>query len=233
MPSIHRAAHRSNAPPAALDSAERPLLARLHLALNACCSSACALPLDSFWEARGHAGSVCHALRGMMRSLLFATHVTPGRDTPAVYAVQRYCNAFFALMLQDVRMAQELREIPSALLTESEKHELVSVRRRPLMVLGWIQLTLRDIKRRVEVDMVQSNKFEETMDVLSVGYHGCCKIVSQPLPFAYEQLTLTLTLALALTLTRPLTLTLTLTRALTLALALACAMPSKAQKVTA
>ena len=66
----------------------------------------------------------------MMRSLLFATHVTPGRDTPAVYAVQRYwlgleavalaltvtsnrdpdpnpeqvqryCNAFFALMLQD------------------------------------------------------------------------------------------------------------------------------------
>ena len=102
----------------------------------------------------------------MMRSLLFATHVTPGRDTPAVYAVQRYwlgvgvvdptltltpanpnldpdpkqvqryCNAFFALMLQDVRMAQELREIPSALLTESEKHELVSVRRRPLMVLG-------------------------------------------------------------------------------------------------
>jgi len=44
---------------------------------------------------------VCHALRGMMRSLLFATHVTPGRDTPAVYAVQRYCNAFFALMLQD------------------------------------------------------------------------------------------------------------------------------------
>ena len=100
--------------------------------------------------------------------------------------MQRYCNAFFALMLQDVRMAQELREIPSALLTESEKHELVSVRRRPLMVLGWIQLTLRDIKRRVEVDMVQSNKFEETMDVLSVGYHGCCKIVSQPLPFAYD-----------------------------------------------
>jgi hypothetical protein len=59
------------------------------------------LTLSSFWEARGHAGSVCHALRGMMRSLLFATHVTPGRDTPAVYAVQRYCNAFFALMLQD------------------------------------------------------------------------------------------------------------------------------------
>ena len=57
-------------------------------------------------------------------------------------------------------------------------------------MLGWIQLTLRDIKRRVDVDMVQSNKFEETMDVLSVGYHGCCKIVSQPLPFAYEQLTL-------------------------------------------
>ena len=60
-------------------------------------------------------------------------------------------------------------------------------------MLGWIQLTLRDIKRRVEVDMVQSNKFEESMDVLSVGYHGCCKIVSQPLPFAYEQLIAMLT----------------------------------------
>ena len=76
-------------------------------------------------------------------------------------------------------------------------------------MLGWIQLTLRDIKRRVEVDMVQSNKFEESMDVLSVGYHGCCKIVSQPLPFAYEQLTLTLALALALTLTLIPALTLT------------------------
>jgi hypothetical protein len=119
-----------------LQSAERPLLARSAPRLERLLLIRVALPLDSFWEARGHAGSVCHALRGMMRSLLFATHVTPGRDTPAVYAVQRYCNAFFALMLQDVRMTQELSEIPSALLTESEKHELVSVRRRPLMVLG-------------------------------------------------------------------------------------------------
>ena len=145
-----------------MQRAERPPLARLRRpTLDACCSYAWALSLDSlraatrgastlsltltlaltltltlssFWEARGHAGSVCHALRGMMRSLLFATHVTPGRDTPAVYAVQRYwlglgvvaltltatsnpdpepdpnrspkqvqryCNAFFALMLQD------------------------------------------------------------------------------------------------------------------------------------
>lgn len=148
---------------------------------------------NRFWEARGHAGSVCHCLRGMMRSLVFATNVTAGRDTPAVYAVQRYCNAFFALMLQDVRMNQDLSEIPSALLTESEKQELISVRRRPLMVLGWIQLTLRDVKRRVDIDMVQSNKFEETLDVLSAGYHGCTKIVSQPLPFAYEQLIAMLT----------------------------------------
>jgi hypothetical protein len=76
----------------------------------ACCSHCVTAPclLGSFWEARGHAGSVCHCLRGLMRSLVFATNVTPGRDTPAVYAVQRYCNAFFALMLQDVRMNQEL-----------------------------------------------------------------------------------------------------------------------------
>ena len=90
-----------------MQRAERPPLARLRRpALDACCSYAWALSLDSFraatrgastltltqaltltltltlisfWEARGHAGSVCHALRGMMRSLLFATHVTPGR----------------------------------------------------------------------------------------------------------------------------------------------------------
>ena len=126
--------HSAQAPPAALQSAERPLLARSAPRLERLLLIRVALPLDSFWEARGHAGSVCHALRGLMRSLLFATHVTPGRDTPAVYAVQRYwlglgvvaltltatsnpdpepdpnrspkqvqryCNAFFALMLQD------------------------------------------------------------------------------------------------------------------------------------
>ena len=42
--------------------------------------------------------------------------------------MQRYCNAFFALMLQDVRGQQDLANIPSALLTEAEKHELVTVR---------------------------------------------------------------------------------------------------------
>lgn len=96
------------------------------------------------------------------------------------------------------------------------------------MVLGWIQLTLRDIRRRVDIDMVQSsgtasiatsgrsaslslqphatslrprprasqvqsNHFEETLATVSSGYHGCTKIVSQPLPFAYEQLIAMLT----------------------------------------
>ena len=85
-----------------------------------------------FWEARGHAGIICHGLRNLVRDLVFSTNVGAGRDTPAVYAVQRYCNAFFALLLQDVRMSQDLAGVPPSLLTESEKAELLSVRcRRP------------------------------------------------------------------------------------------------------
>ena len=32
-----------------------------------------------FWEARGHAGDVCHCLRGLLRELVFTTNVTAGR----------------------------------------------------------------------------------------------------------------------------------------------------------
>ena len=90
--------------------------------------------------------------------------------------------------------AQDLTHVPSALLTDSEKQELVAVRRRPLMVLGWLQLTLRDIRRRVDIDTVQANHFEQNLASLSLSYHGCAKLVSQPLPFAYEQLVAVLAL---------------------------------------
>ena len=61
------------------------------------------------------------------------------------------------------------------------------------MVLGWIQLTLRDMRRRVDIDPVQYNKFQEVLSQVSEGYHGCTKIRSQPMPFAYEQLIAMLT----------------------------------------
>lgn len=32
-----------------------------------------------FWEARGHAGDICHCLRGLLRELVFTTNVTAGR----------------------------------------------------------------------------------------------------------------------------------------------------------
>ena len=34
---------------------------------------------NRFWEARGHAGSICHCLRGLVRTLVFATNVAAGR----------------------------------------------------------------------------------------------------------------------------------------------------------
>ena len=158
--------HSALTPPAALQRAERPLLARLHPALDACCSSACALPLDSFRAATRGALTLTltltlthpnpylnpdqllggarprgervpraarhdalpplrdardarprHARRVRGAALLVLTltltrvvdltltltsnhnpNLDPDRNPKQV---QRYCNAFFALMLQD------------------------------------------------------------------------------------------------------------------------------------
>ena len=146
-----------------------------------------------FWEARTHAGTVCHGLRALTRDLVFATECAHGRDNAAIEAVVRYCNAFFALLLQDVRMSQDLNRISPAILTDLEKEELLSVRRRPLMVLGWVQLTIRDIKRRTNMDAQMYIRFVEGLSEISLAYHGCTKIRSQPIPFAYDQLIAMLT----------------------------------------
>lgn len=146
-----------------------------------------------FWEARGHAGAICHGLRALTRDLVFATECAHGRDNAAIEAVVRYCNAFFALLLQDVRMSQDLNRVSPAILTDLEKEELLSVRRRPLMVLGWVQLTLRDIKRRTNMEPLLYLKFQQGLTEISEAYHGCTKIRSQPIPFAYDQLIAMLT----------------------------------------
>lgn len=75
-----------------------------------------------------------------------------------------------------------------------EKDDLVSVRRRPLMVLGWVQMIIRSLVRSHHITERISMRLEDHLEQMSQAYHGCTKIRSQPMPFSYSQLIAMLTI---------------------------------------
>jgi len=91
-------------------------------------------------------------------------------------------------------MTQDLVRIPADILTDKEKDDLVGVRRRPLMCLGWAQMKIRALVRGGHITERMSMRMEDHIESMSQAYHGCTKIRSQPMPFSYSQLIAMLTL---------------------------------------
>ena len=210
-----------------------------------------------FWEARGHIGGILNHTRSFMRRMLFSTDLRPGNPEveEAIDRMQRYLRCFFMLMMQDVRMTQDLTRIPADVLSDKarprpsparpelsprtlprvlranplppraparwirhqtlllracasqEKDDLVSVRRRPLMVLGWVQMIIRSLVRNHHITERMSMRMEDHLEQMSQAYHGCTKIRSQPMPFSYSQLIAMLTMIYCFSVLRPLPMT--------------------------
>lgn len=143
-----------------------------------------------FWEARGHIGTFCNASHCVMRKLLFSSDLRTG--TPeieeAVNDVQRYLRAFLILLMQDVRATQDLGRVPAGVLTSKEKEDMEMARRRPLLVLGWCQMVLRGLCRDGHMTERLQIQIDFDLELISQAYHGCTKIRSQPMPFAFMQL---------------------------------------------
>ena len=143
-----------------------------------------------FWEARGHIDSFCNASHCAIRKLLFSSDLRLG--TPAVEEavndVQRYIRAFLILMMQDLRTTNDLRRVPADVLTSQEKEDMEMARRRPLLVLGWLQMVLRGLSRDGHMTERLQLKIDADLEDISQAYHGCTKIRSQPMPFAFMQL---------------------------------------------
>ena len=143
-----------------------------------------------FWEARGHMESFCNAGHCLMRKLLFSSDLRLG--TPeveeAVNDVQRYIRAFLILMIQDLRTTNDLSRVPADTLTSQEKEDMQTARRRPLLVLGWMQMVLRRLCRDGHMTERLQLRIAADLEHMSQAYHGCTKIRSQPMPFAFMQL---------------------------------------------
>ena len=100
-----------------------------------------------FWEARTHVGSLLNHLRSFTRRLLFSSDLRAG-DAQVEAAIEnmfRWQRAFFILLMQDVRLTQDLGRISDDVITNDEKEFLLSARRRPLTVLGWLQAGVSDL----------------------------------------------------------------------------------------
>ena len=91
------------------------------------------------------------------------------------------------------------RPPPEALLLASEKQRLLPVRRRSLMILGWMAVQVRQLARAGKITERHEVMLMDHLDELSAGYHGCIKIKAQPMPFSYAQLVAMLTLIFCLT----------------------------------
>ena len=148
------------------------------------------------WQARGHIGEVLNHCRSLMRRVVFSTDMRPGTPEAdeAIERLHRLLRLFFVLLMQDCRLSQDLESVPSDVLTAKEKEELTNVRRRPLMVIGWCQATIRRLAREGHITERISLRMEEHLEAMSQAYHGCTKIRSQPMPFSYSQLIAVLSL---------------------------------------
>lgn len=154
-----------------------------------------------FWEARGHVGRVCNDSRSFARKLLYSTELHAGigeEDRGTIDTLIRYEKAFFVLLVQDVRVQNNLDAVPDEILTPPEKEQLGNVRRRSLMILGWMALLVRDLARNHKVSPRMENSLTTHLDEMSEAFHGCSKIKSQPLPFSYAQLIAMITLVFCL-----------------------------------
>ena len=61
-------------------------------------------------------------------------------------------------------------------------------RRRPLLVLGWLQMVLRGLSRDGHMTERLQLKIDADLEDISQAYHGCTKIRSQPMPLPFMQL---------------------------------------------
>tara|TARA_B110001452_G_scaffold197851_1_gene167790 strand:+ start:518 stop:1183 length:666 start_codon:yes stop_codon:yes gene_type:complete len=155
-----------------------------------------------FWEARGHVGSVCNNSRSFARKLFYSTELHAGvgeEDRAMIDMLIRYERAFFILLMQDVRVQNNIDAVPDEILTPTEKEKLGIVRRRPLMILGWMALLVRELARSHKISPRMENGLTTHLDEMSEAFHGCAKIKSQPLPFSYAQLIAMITLVFCLT----------------------------------
>ena len=150
------------------------------------------------WQARGHVGAVLNHSRSLMRRIVFSTDMRPGTPDAeeAIHRLHRLLRLFFALLMQDCRLNQDLERVPSDVLTPKEKDELAHVRRRPLMVIGWCQATIRRLAREGHISERISLRMEDHLEAISQAYHGCTKIRSQPMPFSYSQVMTTVRAAI-------------------------------------
>ena len=144
-----------------------------------------------FWEARTNLGGVCNHSRSLVRRLLFSTDLVCGDAVgdECVDRLQRHLRAFFLLTMDDLRTTHDLSSGPILeVLTADELEELSELRRRPLIILAWIEETLHRLSRHVPISDRKEIELENHIEALSLHYHALTKAKSTPMPFAYSQL---------------------------------------------
>ena len=160
------------------------------------------MSMGRFWEARGDVGRICNHTRSLARKLLFTADDLARAneaDRATIAMLLRYERAFFALLVQDLRSIHNLDIVPETFLLPSEKQRLLPVRRRSLMILGWMAVQVRQLVRAGKITERHEVMLMAHLDEMSTGYHGCTKIKSQPMPFSYAQLAAMLTLIFCVT----------------------------------
>ena len=142
-----------------------------------------------FWEARTHVGSLLNHLRSFTRRLLFSSDLRAG-DAQVEAAIEnmfRWQRAFFILLMQDVRLTQDLGRISDDVITNDEKEFLLSARRRPLTVLGWLQAGVSDLHHQGHIsERLQMALEEVTGRAILAQFLGqfCAIIPRRPLRYS-------------------------------------------------
>ena len=137
------------------------------------------MSMGRFWEARSDIGTICNHTRSLARKLLFTADDLAranDADRATIATLLRYERAFFALLLQDLRTIHDLDIVPEALLLASEKQRLLPVRRRSLMILGWMAVQVRQLARAGKITERHEVMLMDHLDELSevavdVGLH--------------------------------------------------------------
>ena len=141
---------------------------------------------DRFWEGRRLVGAITNRSRDLMRQVVSLFSGTDPRTRAEQADVQRLIVAFYRVMVQGLRDERDLTAL-GALLSESERGALDSVRARPGVVATWISKRIVAEAERTELAETRLLAIDANLTALIDSWGACERILRTPVPFAYAQ----------------------------------------------
>jgi len=133
--------------------------------------------------------SVGGALRNLVRSVVFELHES---DPEAADRITRQGSLFFKLVHLHLKHHRDVdysvKLIPKDLLGPGEAERLEGKKRKPLIVMGWLEYDLLALWRAKIITTRRHIYLVQVLDKLTSGFLACAKIQMMPLPFPYAQL---------------------------------------------